>query len=49
MTIVTWNVNSLRARMEHLIRWLAEHSPDVVCLQETKVPDELFPLQPLAE
>lgn len=49
LTIVTWNVNSLRARMEHLIRWLAEHSPDVVCLQETKVPDELFPLQPLEE
>lgn len=43
MKIATWNVNSIRVRLPHLIEWLAEHSPDVVCLQETKVPDELFP------
>lgn len=43
MKIASWNVNSLRVRLEHLAGWLAEASPDVVCLQETKVTDELFP------
>ncbi|MCQ8240204.1 exodeoxyribonuclease III [Rhizosaccharibacter radicis] len=43
MRIVTWNINSLRLRMPLLQRLAAELSPDVICLQETKVPDELFP------
>ncbi len=43
ITFGTWNVNSLRARMEHVRRFLIEHAPDVLCLQETKLPDELFP------
>jgi exodeoxyribonuclease-3 len=47
LTLVTWNVNSLRARLETVLRWLEAHRPDVVCLQETKVPDDLFPLPPL--
>ena len=46
--IATWNLNSLRARMPLLLSWLEEHRPDIVCLQETKVEDALFPLQELA-
>jgi exodeoxyribonuclease III len=43
MKITTWNVNSLRARLTHVVDFLRAHRPDVLCLQETKVPDELFP------
>lgn len=43
MKIVTWNVNSVRARLERLEAWLASRAPDVVCLQETKVIDADFP------
>ena len=43
MRIVTWNINSLRLRLPLLERLVLELSPDIVCLQETKVPDELFP------
>jgi exodeoxyribonuclease-3 len=42
--LATWNVNSLKVRLPHLIAWLARQSPDVVCLQETKLRDENFPL-----
>jgi exodeoxyribonuclease-3 len=41
--IVTYNVNSVNARLPNLLRWLAESSPDVVCLQELKAPQEKFP------
>jgi exodeoxyribonuclease III len=41
--IVTYNVNSINARLPNLLRWLAECSPDVVCLQELKAPQEKFP------
>ena len=47
MRIATWNVNSLRARLEQVINWLEKHNPDVLCLQETKVADNLFPHEPL--
>lgn len=47
MKIATWNVNSLRQRMEHVLKWLGYAAPDVVCLQETKVEDALFPREPL--
>lgn len=43
MRIATWNVNSLRQRLPHLLNWLDDAKPDIVGLQETKVPDELFP------
>jgi len=43
MQIATWNVNSVRARLERLLPWLDERSPDLVCLQETKCLDEVFP------
>ena len=43
MRIATWNVNSIRQRMENLRAWLQERQPDVVCLQETKITDDAFP------
>jgi exodeoxyribonuclease-3 len=49
MRIATWNVNSLRVRMEHLGRWLAEHAVDAIALQELKLPDEHFPHVALQE
>jgi exodeoxyribonuclease III len=47
MRIATWNVNSIRQRLDLLTAWLAERGPDVVCLQETKCLDEAFPREPL--
>ncbi len=44
MRIATWNVNSLRARLERVTTWLADAQPDVCCLQETKCDDEAFPV-----
>ena len=44
-SVVTYNVNSLRARLESLDLFLQEYSPDVVALQETKVMDDKFPLE----
>jgi len=43
MRIATWNVNSLRVRLPHLLDWLATAKPDVACLQETKTEDANFP------
>ena len=43
MRIITWNVNSIRTRLERLLGVLERHEPDVVCLQELKVVDEDFP------
>ncbi len=43
LRIATWNVNSIRAREERLVAWLAAHAPDVLCLQELKVSDDAFP------
>ncbi|NTV93963.1 MAG: exodeoxyribonuclease III [Thiobacillus sp.] len=48
MKIATWNVNSLKVRLPHLLDWLATEAPDVVCLQETKTVDEAFPVAELA-
>jgi exodeoxyribonuclease-3 len=49
MRIATWNVNSLRARLEVVVEWLRQGGADVVCLQETKVTDDAFPVAPLAD
>lgn len=43
LTIATWNINSLRLRQAHLHQLVTQLHPDILCLQETKVPDELFP------
>ncbi len=45
MQIATWNVNSLKVRLEQLLGWLQEDAPDVVCLQETKLDDPKFPVE----
>jgi len=47
MRIATWNVNSIKQRLENLLAWLKERSPDIVCLQETKCVDEAFPREPI--
>ncbi len=46
-SVATWNINSIRLRMPIVERLLVERQPDVLCLQETKVRDELFPFEPL--
>ena len=43
MRIATWNVNSVRTRLDQVVAWLRLAEPDVLCLQETKVADALFP------
>jgi len=42
-TIASWNVNSVKARLEHLLRWLKDTAPDIVALQELKCIEEQFP------
>ena len=44
MKLASWNVNSLKVRLPQLLEWLGRHGPDVVCLQETKVEDDKFPV-----
>lgn len=48
MKIATWNVNSIRVRLEHIQAWLQAQQPDVLCLQETKTIDENFPAEEFA-
>jgi exodeoxyribonuclease-3 len=45
MKIATWNVNSIRRRLPLVLDWLAQHKPDILCLQETKVQDSEFPVE----
>jgi exodeoxyribonuclease-3 len=47
MRIATWNINSIKQRMDNLAAWLSERRPDLVCLQEIKCVDEAFPREPL--
>ena len=47
MKIATWNVNSLTARLEHVLKWLETNPVDVLCLQELKMTDDKFPLEVL--
>ena len=47
MRIATWNVNSLRVRLPHLLDWLRDARPDAACLQETKTEDANFPVAEL--
>ena len=42
MRLATWNVNSVKQRVPRLLPWLDERSPDVICLQETKLADDAF-------
>lgn len=43
MKIASWNVNSLKVRLEQVLSWLEQHQPDILALQETKLSDENFP------
>lgn len=47
--IATWNVNSLRVRLDQVLAWLAREQPDILALQETKLEDALFPHQAFAD
>src|SRR5438477_11529801 len=44
MKIATYNVNSIRIRIDTVLAWLETHAPDVLCIQETKCQDQAFPL-----
>ena len=46
MLIATWNVNSIRTRLSQIIDWINQRKPDILCLQETKVIDDSFPVEP---
>ena len=48
MRLATWNVNSLKVRLPHVLDWLATADCDVLCLQETKLTDDKFPVESLA-
>ncbi len=43
MKIVSWNVNSLKVRLEHVLQWSKQNSPDILAIQETKLTDDKFP------
>ena len=43
LKIASWNINSVRARIDLVTRFLQEEAPDILCLQETKVTDDIFP------
>jgi exodeoxyribonuclease-3 len=49
MKLATWNVNSLKVRLPHVLDWLAANQPDVLCLQETKSEDANFPLDEIRQ
>ena len=49
MKVATWNVNSIRSRLQIVTDWLQKHQVDVLCLQETKVQDQDFPRSPFAD
>ncbi|MFQ4144636.1 exodeoxyribonuclease III [Chlorogloeopsis sp. ULAP02] len=49
MKIATWNVNSIRTRLTHVVDWLIQNPVDVLCMQEIKVVDENFPRSPFEE
>lgn len=49
MKIATWNVNSIRTRLGHVVDWLSQNQVDVLCMQETKVVDEQFPRAPFEQ
>ena len=49
MKLATWNVNSLNVRLPHLLKWLGDNPVDVLCIQETKLTDEKFPIREIEE
>ena len=49
LKIASWNVNSLNVRLPHVLAWLAAAQPDILALQETKLPDDRFPADELSK
>ena len=49
MLIATWNVNSVRTRLSQITNWINDVHPDILCIQETKVIDESFPISHFEE
>ena len=49
MNVATWNVNSVRSRLDRVLGWTARVLPDVLCMQETKTTDDLFPVAAIEE
>ncbi|GAB2873428.1 exodeoxyribonuclease III [Pseudoduganella ginsengisoli] len=49
MKLATWNVNSLNVRLPHVLKWLAENPVDILCIQETKLTDDKFPVAAIQE
>ena len=49
LKIASWNVNSLNVRLPHVMAWVNVAQPDVLALQETKLTDDRFPVQELAD
>lgn len=49
LKVASWNVNSLNVRLPHVLAWTGSARPDVLALQETKLPDDRFPAEALAE
>lgn len=49
MRIATWNINSVRLRAPQVQKFAADYSPDIICLQETKTPDEHFPIEAMQQ
>lgn len=47
--LAAWNVNSLKVRLDQVLEWLAQHRPDALCLQETKLEDANFPAEVFRE
>ena len=49
LTVTTWNINSVRLRIESVVAYLQKHQPDILCLQEIKATEDVFPYEPLRE
>ena len=49
MRIATWNVNSIKQRLENVLAWIRDRQPDILCLQEIKCVDEAFPREAFEE
>ncbi len=49
MELATWNVNSLKVRLEQLLDWIRAGAPDIICLQETKLDDPKFPVEEIEQ
>lgn len=49
MRLITWNINSVRLRAPHVLKVMETYQPDIICLQETKTPDEHFPFEVFRE